>query len=85
MTDNTGFTTRPRGRPAHDRSGAAALSEAIRRVGGIRPMARALGDISPQAVKNWALCPPYRVLDVEKLSGVSRYKLRPDIFGSKPP
>jgi len=28
--------------------------------------------------------PAHRVLDIEKLTGVSRYELRPDVFGSAP-
>lgn len=64
--------------------GRAALDEAIRRVGGVRAMARALGNISVQAVSNWRACPPTRVLDVERVSGVSRHRLRPDVFGPTP-
>ncbi|MCY1290188.1 putative antitoxin of bacterial toxin-antitoxin system, YdaS/YdaT [compost metagenome] len=29
------------------------------------------------------LCPPELVLKVEEISGVSRYELRPDVFGSR--
>jgi DNA-binding transcriptional regulator YdaS (Cro superfamily) len=37
--------------------------------------------ISLPAVSMWTRVPANRVLGVEKLSGVSRYELRPDIFG----
>lgn len=29
--------------------------------------------------------PPARVLDVERITGISRHVLRPDIFGDAPP
>jgi hypothetical protein len=76
---------KPLGRPRHDTSGMAALDEAIRRAGGKRALARLLGNVSVQAVSNWIVCPPTRVLDIEQVTGVSRYKLRPDVFGPKPP
>lgn len=76
--------TGPRGRPLPSRQGVGALTEVIDRMGGVRPLARALGNVSFQAVSNWVVVPPARVLDVERVSGVSRYRLRPDVFG-KPP
>lgn len=42
-------------------------------------MAAALG-ISRPAVAQWDVCPPLRVLQVEALSGVSRHRLRPDLY-----
>jgi DNA-binding transcriptional regulator YdaS (Cro superfamily) len=56
------------------------LDEAIAAAGGVMALAQALG-ISHQAVSLWKRCPATRVLDVERLSGISRYKLRPDVFG----
>lgn len=41
-------------------------------------------DIHPSAVSQWAQVPPERVLDVEKATGLSRYALRPDIYGNEP-
>lgn len=81
---DTNLMTSMRGRPHNNRGGAAALGEAIRRAGGIRAMARALGDISPQSVSTWSVAPAARVLDIERVTGVSRYKLRPDVFGVEP-
>lgn len=75
---------KPLGRPPNSRKGEAALSEAIRRAGGVRGLARLLGDVSPQAVAIWAVAPPVRVLDIERVTGVSRYRLRPDVFGPDP-
>jgi DNA-binding transcriptional regulator YdaS (Cro superfamily) len=56
-----------------------ALREAIRRVGGLAALARQLG-ISPQAVQQWRIAPAVRTLEIERLTGVSRYELRPDLY-----
>ena len=45
-------------------------------------LAKALGGISSQAVSQWQRVPVERVLDVERLTGISRHKLRPDIYGA---
>lgn len=37
--------------------------------------------ISPQAISLWARVPPERCLAVEKITGVSRHELRPDVYG----
>lgn len=58
----------------------AALSLAITSAGGSRAVATAFG-ISRQAVEQWEECPPLRVISLERLSGVSRHVLRPDIYG----
>ena len=41
--------------------------------------------IAHTAVLQWQRCPPARVLEVERLTGISRYRLRPDIFGPRAP
>jgi len=56
------------------------LHDAIRRMGGIRALARELG-IAHQAVAQWTRTPPLRVLEIERLTGISRHRLRPDIYG----
>lgn len=38
-------------------------------------------NITPQAVYQWTEVPPQHVLTVEKMTGISRHFLRPDIFG----
>jgi DNA-binding transcriptional regulator YdaS (Cro superfamily) len=57
---------------------------AIVKAGGARAIARVLR-ITHQAVIQWPHVPAKHVLEVERLSGVSRYDLRPDIYGEPPP
>ena len=55
------------------------LERAIAASGGVGPLAKRLG-IKPQAVSQWDEVPPLRVLAVEKISGVPRHELRPDLY-----
>lgn len=59
----------------------AALRRAITRAGTATRLAEQLG-ISSQAIGKWQRTgiPPLRVLDVERLTGVRRHDLRPDIY-----
>ena len=57
----------------------AALREAVKQAGGMRALGRALG-IPYQAVQKWKRTPPTRVLELERLTKVPRYKLRPDLY-----
>lgn len=56
------------------------LQEAIEAAGGISELARRLG-ISQPSVSNWERVPAERVLNVEALTGIPRFRLRPDLFG----
>lgn len=56
-----------------------ALKRAVERVGGQAEFARLIG-ITAQAVSQWDEVPPLRVLSVERVSGVSRHELRPDLY-----
>ena len=56
-----------------------ALGRAIKAVGGPAKLAASL-DISIQAVSQWDEVPPLRVLAVERISGVPRHELRPDLY-----
>lgn len=62
--------------------------EAKSKAGGPAALARALEErgekITSQAVSQWKLIPPDKVLNVEAITGISRHDLRPDIFGLKP-
>ena len=54
--------------------------KAIEKAGGVSALAKAL-KISAPSVSAWNIIPINRVNDVEKITGISRHKLRPDIFG----
>jgi len=56
-----------------------ALRTAIARAGGPTALARRLG-VSKQAIVQWRQAPPLRVLELERLSGVPRHELRPDLY-----
>jgi len=57
----------------------AALKRAIVNAGGQAAFARAIG-VTAQAVSQWEEVPPLRVLATERISGVSRSDLRPDLY-----
>lgn len=56
-----------------------ALKRAIEAAGTGDRLASELG-ITPQALSQWDKVPPLRVLDVERVTGVPRHELRPDIY-----
>ena len=57
-----------------------ALERAINAVGGAAELAEKLG-IQRQAVYQWGeQVPPLRVIAVERITGVSRHDLRPDLY-----
>lgn len=58
------------------------LDRAIAAVGSATELARLLG-VTKQAISQWGLrkIPAERVVEVEKLTGIPRHELRPDIFG----
>jgi DNA-binding transcriptional regulator YdaS (Cro superfamily) len=55
----------------------------FKQAGSASELARKL-KITPSAVLQWDKVPPRRVMEVEKITGVSRHLLRPDIFGARP-
>jgi TorA maturation chaperone TorD len=59
------------------------LEEAIKVVGGVGALARALG-ISQPSVSSWRRVPSERVLEIEKICGVHRHLLRPDLYPESP-
>ena len=59
------------------------IDEAADKFGGIVAMSLALGR-SRGAVSQWNQVPPEHVLEIERVSGISRHRLRPDIFGPAP-
>lgn len=56
-----------------------ALHTAIKTVGNEADLARKLG-ITAQAVNQWHVAPPMRVLEIERISGVSRHDLCPTLY-----
>ena len=63
-----------------------ALEKAVKKEGSRGRVAEKLG-ISRQATIYWekiGVVPAKHVLALEKMSGVSRYALRPDIYGPPP-
>jgi DNA-binding transcriptional regulator YdaS (Cro superfamily) len=60
------------------------IKEFAERAGGVVRLSLALG-LSRAAVAQWHRVPAERVLEVERLTGISRYELRPDVFGAAPP
>jgi len=64
----------------------SAIELACEAVGGASRLAEKL-TVSPQAISKWVKAkraPAERCLEIEKITGVSRYKLRPDVFGEPP-
>ena len=68
---------------AQRKSRAGGLAKAIAKVRTITALAEKLG-LTAQAVSQWDDVPADRCLDVERATGVTRYELRPDIYGSQP-
>ena len=56
-----------------------ALKRALKAAGGLAGLADPLG-ISIQAISQWDEVPPLRVLAVERVTGVPRHELRPDLY-----
>lgn len=56
-----------------------SLQQAIEASGNGKALAGRIG-VTPQALSQWSRVPPRRVLDVERVSGVSRHQLRPDLY-----
>jgi len=57
----------------------AGLLEAIKAATGILALGRKLG-LSQAAVSRWRKVPPHRVVEIERVTGVPRATLRPDLF-----
>lgn len=63
-----------------------ALESAIEAAGGVGKLADLLG-IYQSTVSNWKArgqVPACRCIHIEAFTGVSRYRLRPDVFGAAP-
>lgn len=56
-----------------------ALQKAIEKAGGQSAVARAF-KIKQPSVAEWKRCPPHWAIKLERLTGVPREKLRPDLY-----
>lgn len=59
------------------------VDEVIEAAGGVRALARQLG-IQQSSCSIWRQVPAERCLEVERITGISRYRLRPDVYGPDP-
>lgn len=57
-----------------------SIKEVAAKAGGVVALSKALG-LSRGAVSQWSRVPVERVVAVERLTGISRAVLRPDVFG----
>jgi DNA-binding transcriptional regulator YdaS (Cro superfamily) len=64
---------------AGEQSMVYGLKTAIDAAGGLRPLARLLG-ITPQAIMQWDKVPAERMLEIERVTGIARERLRPDLY-----
>lgn len=60
------------------------IKEAVRAHGSIASLSEAMG-LTYQAIWKWRRIPAERVREVESLTGISRKRLRPDLYGDDPP
>lgn len=63
------------------------VERVIGALGGLTKTATALGLDNPSVVANWRTrgrVPADRAIDIERITGISRHELRPDIFGPDP-
>lgn len=59
-----------------------ALAEALAIMGGYRAVATAIGNLSKTAIQRWSVSgvPAERCADLERLTGIPRWRLRPDLY-----
>lgn len=55
------------------------LLHAAEKMGGMAELARSLG-IARQAIYQWRRIPAERVIELEKITGIRRQELRPDLY-----
>ena len=60
------------------------LRQAIERAGSQNKLAQLLG-ITHQAVNKWTTVPIHHLIEIERLTGVHRALLRPDLYVDQPP
>lgn len=55
------------------------IALAVAKAGGMRALARELG-INYQAIQSWKRIPAERVIAIERITGIPRDQLRPDLY-----
>jgi DNA-binding transcriptional regulator YdaS (Cro superfamily) len=58
------------------------VKEAAEKAGGVVALARSLG-VKHTSLHSWTRVPAERARDIERLTGISRHDLRPDVFGPR--
>lgn len=56
------------------------IQKAVAAAGNMSELARRL-NIAPQSIQQWTVIPAKRLVDVERVTGIPRAELRPDLFG----
>lgn len=56
-----------------------ALASAVSVAGGFTALGRQLG-ITGEAIMQWKRVPAHRALDIERVTGVAKERLRPDLW-----
>lgn len=59
-----------------------SVERAVEAAGGQTALAKALG-IKPQAVQQWRKIPVGRIIEVERVTGIPREELRPELYARK--
>ena len=57
----------------------SGIQLAIEAAGGLRPLARMLG-MNHATISKWRQIPANHILEIERLTGVPREKLRPELY-----
>lgn len=60
------------------------IKEIAKSAGGVIALSIALG-LSRSAVSQWKRVPIERIRDVERITGIPRHLLRPEVFGTEQP
>lgn len=60
------------------------IKEAVDKAGGVTALTRELG-IKHTAPYSWTRIPADRVVDIERITGIPRQKLRPDLYEGMEP
>lgn len=57
----------------------AEITEGAKRLGGVVALGNAIG-VGYRSFYAWSKIPPQHVLNFERATGISRHKLRPDLY-----